>query len=99
SFGAPEVAFSLDGKPQHVVRLAGSASRSGNMLTITAAHTHLSEPLDTAIYVSGGAVKNARATVLTGPDVHAHNDFSRPDAVKPSPGQVDASGSELRMRI
>jgi alpha-N-arabinofuranosidase len=98
-FHAPDVNFSVDGKPQHVVRLAGSASRSGNTLTITAAHTHLTEPLDTSIGISGGSVKNARAIVLTGPDIHAHNDFSNPDTVKPAAAQVDASGSDLRMRI
>lgn len=98
-FAAPDVSFAIDGKPHQVVRLAGSASRSGNLLTLTAAHTHLTDPLDTAIYVSGGVVKIARALVLSGPDVHAHNDFSQPSRVKPAPAQVEASGSELRMRI
>ena len=51
------------------------------------------------IGISGGTVKNARAIVLTGPDIHAHNDFSNPDTVKPATAQVDASGSDLRMRI
>jgi alpha-L-arabinofuranosidase len=69
------------------------------MLTITAAHTHLTEPLDTVIGISGGTVKSARAIVLTGPDIHAHNDFSQPDNVRPAAAQVQAAGSELRMRI
>lgn len=99
TFAAPEASYTLDGKRHGVVRLAGSASRSGNMLTVTAAHTHLTDTLDTVIHVSGGAVRSAHATVLMGPDVHAHNDFSRPDAVKPTAIQVEASASELRIRI
>jgi len=44
-------------------------------------------------------VKSARATVLSGPDIHDHNDFSQPERVKPAPARVEASGSELRIRI
>ncbi len=98
-FGAPDVSYTLDGKPRQVMRLAGSASRNGNVLTLTAAHTHLTDPLDTVIRISGGTVKSARAVVLTGPDIHAHNDFAQPHAVKTSPAQVEASGSELRIHI
>jgi alpha-N-arabinofuranosidase len=109
-FGAPEVSYTIqpvsnspnarvDDRPHQVTRLAGSASRSGKILTITAAHTHLTDPLDTAIRISGGTVKSARATLLSGPDIHAHNDFSRPDTVKPTPAKVEATGSELRMVI
>lgn len=98
-FAAPEVSFTVEGKPHQVVRLAGSASRSGNAVTITAVHTHLTEPLDTTVSVSGGAVKSARATVLAGPDIHAHNDFAHADAVKPASAEVEASGNELRIRI
>jgi len=98
-FGAPDASYSLDGKSREVARLMGSASHSGGALTLTAAHTHLTDPLDTVIRISGGSVKSARATILTAPDVHAHNDFTHPDAVKPAAAQVEASGSELRLQI
>ena len=98
-FSAPGASYQLDGKPQDVVRLAGSASRSGNTLTVTAAHTHLTEPLDTAIRISGATAKSARASVLSGPDIHAHNDFSQPDRVKPASASVEASGNQLHIRI
>jgi len=98
-FAAPDVSYTIDGKPRQVMRLAGSASRLGNVLTLTAAHTHLTDALDTAIRISGATLKSARATVLTGPDIHAHNDFAQPRAVKTSPAQVEASGSELRIHI
>ena len=99
AFEAPAVSFAIDGKPHQVVRLAGSASRSGNTLTITASHTHLTEPLDTSIGVSGGSIKSARAMVLTGPDIHAHNDFTHPNDVRPASASIEGEGRELRMRI
>ncbi|HLJ46354.1 MAG TPA: alpha-L-arabinofuranosidase C-terminal domain-containing protein [Bryobacteraceae bacterium] len=98
TFGASTVGYAGE-HPGNVVRLAGSASRSGNTLTITAAHTHLTEPLETNIQVFDGTVKSARATVLTGPDIHAHNDFSQPHAVKTTSAPVEATGSGMRMRI
>ncbi len=57
-FAAPDAGYATaagaqESKPHSVVRLAGSASRSGSTLTITAAHTHLSEPLETSVNVSG----------------------------------------------
>jgi alpha-N-arabinofuranosidase len=98
-FAAPEVGYSFDKKPQSVLRLAGSASRNGNVLTITAAHTGITEPLETTLHVAGATVKNARAIVLAAPDIHAHNDFTQPDAVKPRSADVQGSGSELRFKF
>jgi alpha-N-arabinofuranosidase len=36
------------------------------------------------IAVRGASVASTKGTVLTEKDVHAHNDFAHPDAVKPS---------------
>src|SRR5579884_276717 len=98
-FAAPDLSYSAGGQTKGVLRLAGAASRTGSTVTITAAHTHLTEPLDTRILLAGGTVKSARAQVLTGPEIHAHNDFADPDRVRPASAPVDASGGELRMRI
>jgi len=64
--------------------LSGSASIKGKTLTLTVVNPHLTKPMTTEIAVRGASIASARGTVLVEKDVHAHNDFSHPDAVKPS---------------
>jgi len=55
--------------------------------------------LETTIQLRGANASQARAVALTGPDIHAHNDFANPNGVKPQPLAVTASGSTLRVTI
>ena len=64
--------------------LSGSASLNGKTLTLTVVNPHLTQPMTTGIAVRGASVTSAKGTVLAEKDVHAHNDFAHPDAVKPS---------------
>jgi alpha-N-arabinofuranosidase len=64
--------------------LSGSASIKGKTLTLTVVNPHLTKPMTTEIAVRGASVTSAKGTVLAEKDVHAHNDFAHPDAVKPS---------------
>lgn len=64
--------------------LSGSASLNGKTLTLTVVNPHLTQPMTAGIAVRGASVASAKGTVLTEKDVHAHNDFAHPDAVKPS---------------
>ena len=98
-FVAPRVEYQFDGKPRNVVRLAGSASRANNVLTITATNTGLSDALESTVRVQGGKVSSARAWVLAAPDIHAHNDFANPDAVKPQSRDVQVSADGVRITI
>ena len=65
--------------------LSGSASLSPSnpkMLTVTVVNPNLDKPMATEITVGGAAIASYTGTVLVGPDVHAHNDFANPNAVK-----------------
>ncbi len=98
-FAAPRIGYSFDTKTRDLVGLAGSASVNGNVLTVTAVNTGLTDQVESGIRVVGGSVTSAAGTVLTGPDVHAHNDFSGPDRVKPAALAVRGSGGELQVTI
>jgi alpha-N-arabinofuranosidase len=98
-FSAPDIGYAFDGKDQHVVRLAGSASTANRRLTLTAVNNSLTDSLDTTIQLRGGTAREARGEVLTGPDIHAHNDFAHPETVKPESLNVEAAGGSLRVRI
>ncbi len=68
--------------------LSGSASMQGRTVTLTVVNPHLSHALTTEIAVAGASVMAARGTVLSEPDVHAHNDFAHPNAVMPKDARV-----------
>ncbi|MGA7413462.1 MAG: alpha-L-arabinofuranosidase C-terminal domain-containing protein [Bryobacteraceae bacterium] len=98
-FSAPRIPYQYEGKSQHVVRLAGSASVLNGTLTLTGVNNHLTDALETTIQLRGASASQARAVALTGPDIHAHNDFTTPNAVKPQALAVTASGDTLRVTI
>ena len=76
--------------------LSGSASMVGKNLTLTVVNPHLKEALTAEIHVGGATVTGMKGTVLGEGDVHAHNDFAHPDAVKPRVAEVRAvSGGRL----
>jgi len=109
-FGAPSIANTLAqvspvggnsaaGSIDPAARLAGlsgSASINGKTLTLTVVNPHLTRSLTTVIAVAGASIASAKATILTEPDVHAHNDFAHPNAVEPATAQV-ASPSAGRL--
>jgi alpha-L-arabinofuranosidase len=98
-FSAPDIGYAFDSKNQHVVRLAGSASVAKDRLTLTAVNNSLTDALETTIQLRGGSAKEARGEVLTASDIHAHNDFANPEAVKPESLTVETAGGLLRVRI
>jgi alpha-N-arabinofuranosidase len=75
--------------------LAGSASLHGKTLVVTVVNAHASNPSPAEVSLRGGAAKSVRVTVLTAPDIHAHNDFDHPDAVVPQTRPAAVSGSRF----
>ena len=72
--------------------LSGSASIStsgnGKRLTLSVVNPHLDQPLTTEIAVNGLSIASATGEVLASSDIHNHNDFAHPDAVKPAPATI-----------
>jgi alpha-N-arabinofuranosidase len=67
--------------------LSGSASISPanpKLVTLTVVNPHIDQAVTAEIAVGGASVASYSGQVLAEPDVHAHNDFAHPDAVKPS---------------
>lgn len=74
--------------------LSGSASiavtGNGKQLTLTVVNPHLDRAVTTEVAVLGASIASARGTVLASHDVHDHNDFAHPDAVKPATATIAA---------
>ena len=74
--------------------LSGSASiatsGNGKRLTLSVVNPHLDKPLTTEVAVRGASIASAKGTVLVSKDVHDHNDFAHPNAVKPAAATLTA---------
>ncbi len=72
--------------------LSGSASiastGNGRQMTLTVVNPHVDRAMTTEIMVHGASIASATGTVLSETDVHAHNDFDHPNAVKPRAASV-----------
>ena len=68
--------------------LAGSASLKNRTVTLTVVNPHVTDVRETEIQVRGGRPTSVAATTLTASDIHAHNTFDAPDAVRP---RIDAA--------
>ncbi len=97
---APRISYDRVNGKGSVWGLAGSASVKDKTLTVTAVNPHVTEPREAEIAVRGASIAGARAVTIADPDIHAHNTFDRPDAVKPRPDTVAvARGASLTYRF
>jgi alpha-N-arabinofuranosidase len=82
--------------------LSGSASiateGNGKRLTLSVVNPHLDRALTTEITVRGLTIASASGQVLVSSDIHAHNDFAHPEAVKPAPATIGQIASGKLMQ-
>ena len=98
-FSVPEIHYDRDGRPARFWGLNGSASLKGNVITLTVVHPALNKSMDTQIALNGAKISQASATVLAAADMHAHNSFDVPDAVKPLPLAVEVSDGIIAVNL
>jgi alpha-N-arabinofuranosidase len=79
---APSVGYERVGSKGSLWGLAGSASLKNRTLTLTVVNPHVSDARETEIAVRGATPSSARITTLASTDIHAHNTFDQPDAVR-----------------
>jgi alpha-N-arabinofuranosidase len=98
-FSAPDVHYQRDGAPASFWGLNGSASRKGNVVTLTMVNPALTGPYDTQVSLRGATIASAAAVMLASSDMHAHNTFEQRDAVKSAPLNVTVSGELLNVTV
>jgi len=77
--------------------MAAKGSGSDKLLILSVVNPHLTQPMMTEITIHGASAASATGMVLASHDIHDHNDFARPDAVKAVAAEVSApSGGKLR---
>ena len=98
-FSSPDVQYIRDGSAARFWGLNGSASRKGNILTLTIVSPDLEKPTDTQIAVRGAKTASASGTVLMASEMNAHNTFDQPNAVRPTSLAVAISNDLLNVTI
>jgi alpha-N-arabinofuranosidase len=97
---APRIAYDRVNGKGSFWGLGGSASLKNRTLTLTVVNPHASAPRETEIAVRGGAATGVRAMTMAAADIHAHNTFDNPEAVRPREDQVPAArGATLTYRF
>ena len=89
-WSAPRIGYERVNAKGSMRGVAGSASIKDRTLTLTVVNPHLSEPLPAEIAVRGRSAATVSATTMASPDIHEHNTFERPDAVRPRQAQAEA---------
>jgi alpha-N-arabinofuranosidase len=99
NFTAPEISYDRDGKPASFWGLKGSASLHDKTLVLTAVNPDVSKGIDAQVAIHGAQAKSVAATVLTAPDIHAHNTFEQRDVVVPRTAKADVVGGGVSFRF
>lgn len=84
-FAGPDVHYTRDGQPATFPSIKGSASRKGNIVTVTMINADASNGATALATLRGGVIASAQGTVIAAADMHAHNTFEQPEAVKTAP--------------
>jgi alpha-N-arabinofuranosidase len=95
-FECPPVTYTRDNEQASFWGLKGAASVRDKDLTISVVNPDVGRSREAQINLGDGVAVSAKVTVLTNADIHAHNTFENPDAVRPHSQELKVSGSELR---
>ena len=82
-------------EPGRLWGLGGSASLHDRRLVLTVVNPSATEARETEIAVRGVRIASARASVLSGKTIQAHNSFDHPDAVTPGSEPATPAGGRL----
>jgi len=96
---APNVTFRVASGNKEIFRVAGSASRAGEKLTLTLVHSHATDPAVVTIRLRGGSAANVGQTVLSHSSLNAHNTFDKPDEVIPKSSSTPLGGSSFVCKL
>jgi alpha-N-arabinofuranosidase len=95
-FFSPSISYDRDGQQASFWGLKGSASLRDKNLTISVVNPDVSQPREAEIHLRGAEASSGEARILATQDIHAHNTFEQPDAVKSRTESWSPSGSTVK---
>ena len=94
-FSAPRISYDRDGKQTSFWGLKGSTSLHNKELVLTVVNPSVQESRRAEIVVRGAIIQSGNTTVLSHPDIHAHNSFQQSDVVRPLTQMLAAGNRTL----
>jgi alpha-N-arabinofuranosidase len=79
--------------------LSGSASTKDGTLHVTMTNPSLESPMTAHLHLTSGSLIEGRGTVLTHPDMTAHNTLDKPNEVQLSTLPVTVRGNKVEVSI
>jgi alpha-N-arabinofuranosidase len=79
--------------------LSVSASKRGKAALITVVNLNPAQDFELDLKIAGGRPAEAKATILTGPDVRSLNTVDQPGVVQPRSGRVAVAGATIRAHL
>ena len=98
-FLSTEITYDRDGQPATFWGLKGSASLRGRDLTLTVVNPDVSQAREAEISLLGAEATSGRATALVTEDIHAHNTFDAPSAVRPHTESWSPTGRSIKYKF
>jgi len=95
TFDAPAFSFAVGDEKRQLPGLAGSASLKSDLLTLSVVNPHATLPVDAALDLQGARLHRATISVLTSPELTAHNTFESPDTLRPQTQNWEQSDRQL----
>ena len=89
-WSAPPIAYERVNAKGSLRGVAGSASVNGRTITLTVVNPHAAQPLTAEIGVRAVSVADVRAVTMAAAELHAHNTFASPEAVRPQVERADS---------
>jgi alpha-N-arabinofuranosidase len=87
-----------DGRGADLRAIQGSVSVKDGVLCLTAVNTSPMAETELAVELNGGKLGEVEVVRLAAEDIHAHNTFEHPEAIRLSePETAKGKGSELRL--
>ncbi len=87
-----EVRFPMNGSVGRLPTLAGSASVTGDRLTLSVTNAHAQWPITADVDLAGRALADVTVATLADDDLTAHNTFDEPARLVPRVGPVEWAG-------
>jgi alpha-N-arabinofuranosidase len=88
---APPVSWRYLSDDFSMPSISAAASVKGKVVTLSVINASISDAHSTQLIAETATIASACSVTLTSSDIHAHNTFKTPDAVKPTSHEIEVS--------
>jgi alpha-N-arabinofuranosidase len=95
----PEITYSSGDTLGTIPMVAGSATLKAKTLFLTMTNSHASDHAEVQISLLGGSRASSTSAKSLAGEIHAHNTFDAPNAIKPAGLAVESHGAQVHISL